>query len=375
MHRRALHYVVLISVAGASEACADSARGPDADATLADAVDAPSYLPLAPFPSAQDAATITPARVELGRQLFHDPIFSSDHRVACVTCHGEIWGLSDALQFSIGVGGIGAPGPGRTGPTHTRRNASTIWNAAWRASLFWDGRARSLEDQVHFPIEATYELNRTPDAIVADLRTFPAYAPLFAAAFPDDADPITVANMEVAIASFERTLVSNNAPFDEWARGDRGAMDPDEIQGWQLFNEVRCVDCHAPPLFESERYESTAAPPVTGIDDQGRYEFTHVDADQGHYRVPTLRNLRVTAPYFHNGTVTSIESAISLEVAAGHSSRALAVWEIGAIATFLRVSLMDITRVPDRPRVAPSGLPVPTDNLEIVRDPMRDGGL
>jgi cytochrome c peroxidase len=215
------------------------------------------------------------------------------------------------------------------------------------------------------------ELGRDPTDVAQELHGYPAYATLFAAAFPGEADPITADNLARALAAFERTLVSDDAPFDRWVRGDRGAIGDDELRGWVVFNEARCGDCHAPPLFESERYETSPAPAVPGVPDDGRFAVTGREEDRGRFRVPTLRNLRTTQPYFHNGTAEDLHDAIALEAGA-RAPRALTAGELGDLYAFLYKSLVDMTRLPARPRVAPSGLPVPTDTLEIPR--WYDGG-
>ena len=315
-----------------------------------------------PAPPVPPDNPITAEKVELGRLLFHDPILSADRQVACVTCHGQIWGLSDGLQYSIGVGGVGPAGTGRTGPTHTRRNAQTLWNAAFRRELFHDGRARSLEEQILFPLADPAEMGRDPEEIVAELRTIDGYRALFAAAFPGDDEPITVQRMLEAIASFERTLVSDHAPYDRYVAGDDGALSQEAVRGMFLFAEKGCAGCHEPPLFESGRYEPSLAPPGEA-EDLGRFEVTGREEDRRRFRVPTLRNVRETDPYFHNGTVRDLEAAIRIEA----RGAPLADDEVAAIAEFLRKGLMDKSREPKRALQVPSGLPVPLDGYQVPR--------
>ncbi len=305
----------------------------------------------------------TPAKVELGRMLFHDPILSSDRAVACVTCHGEIWGLSDGLEFSIGVGGVGPAGTGRTGPTHTQRNSQTVWNTAYRTVLFWDGRAASLEDQVDGPLNNPVELGRTADEVAVDLATFGGYVTLFQAAFPGDAQPITAANLRRALAAFERTLVSTASPYDQYAAGDRRALAADAVRGMFLLQDAGCTSCHEPPLFASDRFETAGVAPVAGVPDDGRFEVTGDPADHGKYRVPTLRNIRETAPYMHTGTIWTLADAVRSHGA----NRVLTQGEIDDLVAFLRDGLIDTTRSPERATTVPSGLPVPLDGYEVPR--------
>jgi cytochrome c peroxidase len=275
--------------------------------------------------------------------------------------------MADGLPLSVGVGGVGPTGTGRTGPTHTRRNALTLWNAAFRSALFWDGRAASLEDQVLGPLENPVELNRQPDALVADLSQVPEYVQRFHDAFPGDPDPVTIDNFRRAVASFVRTIVSTNAPYDQYVGGDLGAMSDAELRGMSLFGAVGCSTCHTPPLFERDIYVNAGVPPVPRIADEGRFEVTYNPVDEGAFRVPTLRNLRASGPYFHTGAVATIEDAVAWMAAHGGATRAITTDEVAAIATFLRTSLTDTSQAPERPLTVPSGLPVPPDGFEIKR--------
>jgi cytochrome c peroxidase len=275
--------------------------------------------------------------------------------------------MADGLPLAVGVGGVGVTGTGRTGPTHTRRNAPTLWNAAYRSALFWDGRVTTLEDQVLVPLEDPVELNRQPDALVADLSAIPEYVQRFQSAFPGEPNPVNIDNFRRAVASFVRTIVSTNAPYDQYVRGDPAAMSDTELRGMSLFGAVGCWVCHAPPLFAKDIYASAGVPPVPGIQDEGRFEVTGNPSDMGHFRVPTLRNLRATGPYFHTGAVATIEDAVTWMASHGGANRAITSDEVEALATFLRTSLTDTSQAPDRPLNVPSGLPVPPDGFEIVR--------
>jgi cytochrome c peroxidase len=354
---------------GGAASAADLADVAEAPEDVVDAGESATPWSIEPFPTPVVPADNppSPAKTELGRLLFHDPILSSDGTVACVTCHSQYWGMGDGLPLAIGVGGVGPTGTGRTGPTHTRRNALTLWNAAFRRALFWDGRVSSLDDQVLVPLEDPVELDRQPDSLIADLSAIPGYVQLFQAAFPADPDPVNIDNLRYAVASFVRTIVSTNAPYDQYVRGDRGAMSDTEVRGMSLFGEVGCATCHTPPLFESDVYFSAGVPPVQGIVDEGRFEVTGNAADEGSFRVPTLRNLRATGPYFHTGAVTTIEDAVTWMAAHGGANRALTNDEVAAIATFLQTSLTDTSQAPERPLTVPSGLPVPPDGFEIAR--------
>jgi len=267
---------------------------------------------------------------------------------------------------SVGIDGEGPTGPGRDGPNKTTRNSMTLWNVGWRASLFWDGRSSSLEEQALLPIENEIEMGRDIDSLIADLREIDGYQLLFAAAFPTDFEPITAANLARALAALQRTFVSDWAPYDRYMAGDIGALKPDVVQGMHLFAEAGCESCHTPPLFESERYVARG---IDG-DDEGRFEQTADPADRGAFRIPTLRNLRETGPYFHDGSVTTLEEAVAHEAAisaARNEGLALNSDEVEKVARFINKALMDRSREPYRPKEVPSGLEVPKDGFRIPR--------
>jgi len=323
-----------------------------------------SFLGAAPAPA--DNPT-TDAKAELGRLLFYDPILSSDRKVACATCHSEIWGMSDGLPRSIGVDGTGPTGPGRVGPNHTQRNAPTLWNAAYREHLFDDGRADSLESQVHSPLTKSVEMNRDPAQLVADLSAIPKYVELFKAAFPQEAAPLSYTDVTRALGAFERTLVTRRANYDRYAAGDTGGLNAESIQGMELFAEAGCSSCHVPPRFESERYANRG---IGDGSDLGRYDVTNDPADRGAFRVPTLRNIRETGPFFHDGSVVKLEDAVAHEAERSHAqgqSRKLYADEVQAITMFLDKGLIDRTHDPSRPDTVPSGLEVPPDGFRIPR--------
>ncbi len=323
-----------------------------------------AYKPFPKMAEPKDNPT-TEAKVALGQLLFYDPILSSDRAVACATCHSEVWGMSDGLPLSIGVGGEGPTGPGRTGPNRTRRNAQTLWNAGYRKRLFWDGRVASLEEQVLHPLAEPKELGRDVDAVVADLASIDEYAQLFAAAFGQPA--VTAGNLTFAIAALERTMVSDRAPYDRYVAGDEGALNAETVRGMNLFGEAGCAGCHVAPLFESERWVDRG---VGNGSDLGRYEATQKDADRFAFRVPTLRNARDSEPYFHDGSVQDLRAAVAQEVersVQAGDSRSLEDDEIDAIATFIDKALTDITNEPHRPKKVPSGFAVPVDGFRIPR--------
>lgn len=256
---------------------------------------------------------------ELGRMLFWDPILSGDQGVACVTCHHPDAGYADNLDVSIGVGGQGLAADRKFG-VFAMRNAPTILNTAFNGinaagqydpsntSMFWDNRGTSLEDQAIGPIHSQEEMrgeNYTDaeilSVVIQRLENNATYVDLFNQAF--GSNTINEERIAKAIASFERTIVNNNTPFDRYSRGDTGALNQQEIRGLNLFIDSGCTNCHnGPMLSDFELHQLPVAINAKQASDRG------VD---GKFRTPTLRNLAFTAPYMHNGTKGDLKSAIS----------------------------------------------------------------
>ncbi len=307
----------------------------------------------------------TAATIKLGSLLFYDPILASDSQVACSTCHSEDWGMGDGLPLSVGVDGTGAVGPGRTGPNSTTRNAMTLWNAAFRTELFYDGRAATLELQALQPMKHANEMDQRAADGATRIAKVDGYRTLFAAAFPEVSEPITGENVTRALAAFERTFITNHAPYDQYVAGDAGAMSPEEKRGMERFGESGCAGCHAPPLFESTRYEKRLP-----TSDPGRFAITNDPKDRGAFRVVTLRNLRDTGPYFHDGSVIDLDRAVrdelDREVAAGRA-KPLSNAAFSDLVAFLHSSLEDVSKDPTRPGTVPSGLQVPIDGDHVAR--------
>jgi cytochrome c peroxidase len=317
-----------------------------------------------------EAAAVAPevasARAELGRLLFYDPILSSDAEVACATCHSEHWGMGDGLPLAIGVGAGSLVGPGRHGDAIGRRNAPTLWNVGARGVLFWDGRASTLEEQALAPFDNERELALPVEEALAAVADVPEYVELFDAAFEHAAPQVSEATLGEALAAFQRTLVSDHAPYDAHIAGDSGALSETMRQGLELLGELGCEGCHEPPLFQSDGY-ARRLPEVP--DDLGRFDVTGEVDDRGAFRVPTLRNTRDTAPYFHDGSVQTLREAVAIEVdnqvAAGH--RRLSDAELDALTELISKGLRDLAHNPDRPERVPSGLAIPRDGFRIPR--------
>lgn len=306
----------------------------------------------------------------LGRLLFYDPILSSDRKTACVTCHSEVWGLGDQLPRSVGVDGKGPIGPGRIGPKMTRRNSPALWNVGYRETLFWDGRVGSLEEQAIKPLEEPEELARDPEEAVREIAAIPEYEALFAAAFPGEMPAVSVPHLAQALAVFVRAFVADRTPYDRYLAGDLLALSEHDQKGMALFAELGCASCHVPPRFDSDLYADRHVPNPEGIVDEGRLEHSGLVEDRMAFRVPTLRNLRFSPPYFHNGAVETFEQAIDHELAEQVKSgqgRMLDAQERALLIGFLRRALVDISREQYRPESVPSGLAIPPDGDRLAR--------
>lgn len=260
------------------------------------------------------------ASVELGRALFWDPVLSGNMDVACATCHHPSQGYADGLPTSLGVGGVGL-GRNRRGGTVITRNAPTIINNAYNgidrngnynpstAPMFWDNRDVSLENQALGPIHSLEEMrgdNFTDAQIIPEilsrLNANDWYRVQFADAFGPNA--ITEINIGKAIAAFERTIVANNSPFDQFMRGDQTALNAQQQRGMNAFQAVGCIDCHSGPMLSDFELHTL------GIRER---DIANPDEGAGSFdfRTPTLRNLASTAPYMHNGTFNSLQQVLN----------------------------------------------------------------
>lgn len=255
----------------------------------------------------------TKQKLELGKMLFFDPRLSKDGTVSCNSCHNVMFHGGDGRPVGVGVhgqrGGRGSP---------------TVWNSAFQTVQFWDGRAATLEEQAMGPLVNDVEMGMGSHAYVVErLNKIPGYMASFKAAFPKDKEPITINNVAKAIAVYERTLITPNAPFDKYMKGNKKAMTPQQIRGMKLVDEIGCTACHTGVNFSGEEkmgvgnYKPFPQVPGSKFDkmyeltkDLGRYEVTKNPEDKNHWRVPTWRNVAITAPYFHNGQVKTLDEAV-----------------------------------------------------------------
>ena len=238
-------------------------------------------------------------KVKLGELLFNEKRLSLDTSISCASCHLPMFGFADTLALSKGVGGkVGT------------RNTPSVTNMSARPLLFLDGRANSLEHQVHFPINNAVEMDFTIAAAIKRLRKDKAYRQYFKTIYGQLPDS---ANLVDAIATFERSLETSNTPFDRWMVGDSSAMNAAAIRGREVFmsEKAKCFECHFSPDFTGDEFRNIGlydGSPT--LNDVGRFAITKDSSDLGRFRVPSLRNVGVTAPYMHNGAFGTLRQVI-----------------------------------------------------------------
>ena len=277
-------------------------------------IKAPLGLPPVPVP---DSNPVTAETVDLGRRLFYETKLSADGTVSCASCHSPGAGFADPRRVSVGVGG-------KTG----NRNAPPALNAAYHPVQFWDGRAATLEDQAAGPIANPVEMNLPHADCSTKIDQDPVYKALFEKAFGPG--PVTMDKITKAIASFERTLISANSPFDRYQYGgDKKAMSASAIRGLALYKDPakgNCVTCHTigekDALFTDGKFHNLGVglDPQGELKDLGRYDQTRMEADKGAFRTPTLRNIAQTGPYMHDGSQRTLSEVVDFYVGGGSSN-------------------------------------------------------
>lgn len=257
----------------------------------------------APLPARAESPNnpITPEKVALGRQLYYEKRLSKNHDISCNSCHKlEDYGV-DHLPTS----------PGHKGQ-HGDRNSPTVYNAATHFVQFWDGRAADVEAQALGPITNPVEMALPDEAAIARvLKSIPGYADLFKAAFPGEADPITPKNAALAIAAFERGLITP-APFDEFLGGNMTALNSDALRGLELFIELNCVSCHTGPNLGGTMFQKLGSAKPYETRDEGRMKITGNPEHKHVFKVPGLRNVAKTAPYLHDGSAATLGDALDV---------------------------------------------------------------
>ena len=255
----------------------------------------PAGLPPLPWPASNP---YSPQKAELGRYLYFDRRLSADGTVACATCHDPQHGFTDGAALSSGIRG-----------QKGTRSAPTIVNRAWSMAQFWDGRAATLEEQAVVPMESPFEMGNTYQAVVATLSGIPGYRALFAKAFGSDA--VDIGRVSMALACFERTVVSGNSPFDRYKRGETSALTAGQVRGMAVFfDKASCDRCHQGSNFTSNAYANEGIGTDKPDPDVGRFAVTHEARDWGAFKIPTLREVEHTAPYMHDGSLQTLEDVV-----------------------------------------------------------------
>lgn len=252
-----------------------------------------------PIQPIEAAKNINSAKAELGKKLYFDPRLSASGIISCNTCHNLSLGGTDNLKTSIGH-------KWSAGPV----NAPTVLNSSLALAQFWDGRAPDLKAQAAGPIQAGVEMNMPHSLAVNVINSIPGYAPEFKAVYGSDKADID--KITEAIAEFEKTLVTPNSRFDQWLKGNDKALNATELAGWKLFKDSGCVGCHNGPAAGGTSFQKMGVvePYKTDSKAEGRVAVTGVDADRFNFKVPTLRNVELTYPYFHDGAAPTLDKAV-----------------------------------------------------------------
>jgi cytochrome c peroxidase len=264
-------------------------------------------LPASPLglkkPPIPDNNPMTLEKVELGKMLYFDKRVSKDGTVSCATCHDPKQGWTERKPTSTGIreqkGG---------------RNSPTVINAAYASSQFWDGRAASLEEQAVGPVGNPIEMGSSMEVVVERFSKIPEYQQRFQKVFGTG---VTEKGFAQAIAAFERTILSGDSPYDRFKAGKSGALNAAQKRGLKTFEKVGCANCHTPPLFSDYDFHNAGVDAHKPKPDEGRKVVTKKADETGAFRVPSLREVADTAPYFHDGSAKTLDEAVALMAAGG----------------------------------------------------------
>ena len=323
------------------------AAGCGKQTTASQTVDAERLTMFKPLPEALPvkAGGAEEQRVQLGRMLYYDARLSKSQTISCNNCHKlDAYGVDNE--------------PTSEGYNKQRgdRNSPTVYNAAAHFVQFWDGRAADVEAQAKGPVLNPVEMAMASDKqVVAVLKSMPEYVGAFKQAFPDEKNPVTFDNAANAIGTFERKLLTP-ARWDRFLKGDAAALTPDEKAGFNVFYETGCETCHAGALVGGNLYQKLGnVKPYPDTTDTGRFKVTKEDGDRMIFKVPSLRNVEKTGPYFHNGKLAKLEDAVS-QMADYQLGKKLNPEEVAAITTYLH----SLTGVIPADFIKPPALPPST---------------
>ncbi|MCP4459397.1 MAG: cytochrome-c peroxidase [Cytophagales bacterium] len=305
----------------------------------------------------------SPQQIDLGRYLFFDPVLSADSSISCASCHQPNKGFSDGLSYSVGVMG-----------RKTGRSAPSLWNVAFMNKFFWDGHSKNLEEQMQGPLFSKNEMGTNPELLLKILNSIPNYQNLFSTAFPlKTSDTISLTEIYTALTAFECSLISLNSRYDQYAHGYHEALTKNEIEGMNVFRSfvARCAECHTPPLFSNQQIAVIGTPDPEGMPFDNGAEISTKDSTlRGGFKIPSLRNIDLTAPYGHSGVFSTLKESIEFYTKGrGHAvpkdSNLILHWhiwepnlsedEIERIADFLK-TLTDESFKPAEPKKLPSGI-------------------
>ncbi|MBK6487882.1 MAG: c-type cytochrome [Gemmatimonadetes bacterium] len=333
-----LRFAIALAGIAITGACSREAANRPADSSAPDTISSAAVAPaeLAVFATlpaemVADEHPVTDSKVALGRRLYYETVLSQGHDLSCNTCHPlNGWG-ADGRPVSFGH-------EGKAG----NRNAPTVYNAAGHLAQFWDGRAADVETQAKGPILNPIEMGMLDSAAVLEhLRNSAEYVAAFLKAFPEERQPVTYDNVGHAIGSFERRLVTPSR-WDAFLQGDSAALTADEQRGLRTFLSAGCQSCHNGPYLGGNSFQKVGAVNAWPSQaDSGRFAVTKDPKDLFVFKVPSLRNIEKTAPYFHDGSVTSLDEAVRL-MAYHQLGKTLGPSQLGAIVTWLRSLTGDI---------------------------------
>jgi cytochrome c peroxidase len=313
------------------------------------------------LPSVRDG--FSPQQIDLGRYLFFDPVLSKDGTKSCGSCHQPDKGFSDGMRTSVGVDN-----------TLLKRGAPSLWNVAFLKKFFWDARATTLESQMQGPLYSKEEMGNTPEQLIESLNEIEEYRVLFRIAFPEKkSDDITLSEIYESIAAFESSLITLNSRYDQYAHGYHNALNKQEIEGLNIFRSfvARCAECHTPPLFTNQQVAVIGlSEPENKQFDPGAEKTFNDSTLRGAFKVPSLRNIDLTAPYTHSGKFATLREMIQFyNLGRGHevppNEKLHIHWhiwepnltsdEMDRLVDFLK-TLTDESFKPQVPQILPSGI-------------------